>query len=90
MLADFLEMADYLITEGYKDPATVVAGSGLESHLRKMCAEGAASPAPEEKMKQWKYPVGWDEKRVRRVLEHYEAQSASIPAVRRSRCSLRP
>ena len=22
-----------------------------------------------------KYPVGWDEKRVRRLLEHYEAQS---------------
>ena len=22
-----------------------------------------------------KYPVGWDEERVRRVLEHYEAQS---------------
>lgn len=21
------------------------------------------------------YPVGWDEKRVRRVLEHYESQS---------------
>jgi hypothetical protein len=21
------------------------------------------------------YPVGWDEERVRRVLEHYEAQS---------------
>ncbi len=26
-------------------------------------------------MKQSKYPVGWDEERVRRVLEHYEAQS---------------
>ena len=26
-------------------------------------------------MKQPKYPVGWDEERVRRVLEHYEAQS---------------
>jgi hypothetical protein len=22
-----------------------------------------------------KYPVGWDEERVRRVLEHYETQS---------------
>jgi hypothetical protein len=37
--------------------------------------EGAASPAPEEEMRQSKYPVGWDEERVRRVLEHYEAQS---------------
>jgi len=26
-------------------------------------------------MSQSKYPVGWDEERVRRVLEHYETQS---------------
>jgi hypothetical protein len=26
-------------------------------------------------MKESKYPVGWDEERVRRVLEHYESQS---------------
>lgn len=26
-------------------------------------------------MSQPKYPVGWDEERVRRVLEHYETQS---------------
>ena len=26
-------------------------------------------------MRQPRYPVGWDEERVRRVLEHYEAQS---------------
>ena len=26
-------------------------------------------------MKQSKYPIGCDEERVRRVLEHYEAQS---------------
>ena len=26
-------------------------------------------------MTQSKYPAGWDEERVRRVLEHYEAQS---------------
>lgn len=26
-------------------------------------------------MKQSKYPPGWDEERVRRVLEHYETQS---------------
>jgi len=25
-------------------------------------------------MSQSKYPVGWDEERVRRVLEHYETQ----------------
>jgi hypothetical protein len=26
-------------------------------------------------MKQAKFPQGWDEERVRRVLEHYETQS---------------
>ena len=26
-------------------------------------------------MTQSKYPAGWDEERVRRVLQHYEAQS---------------
>jgi hypothetical protein len=26
-------------------------------------------------MRQPKYPAGWDERRVRRVLEHYETQS---------------
>lgn len=26
-------------------------------------------------MKQSKYPAGWDEERVRRVLEHYESQT---------------
>jgi hypothetical protein len=29
-------------------------------------------------MRQSKYPVGWDEERVRRVLEHYEAQSDAV------------
>jgi hypothetical protein len=26
-------------------------------------------------MRQSKYPAGWDEERVRRVLEHYEGQA---------------
>ena len=30
-------MADYLIQQGYKDQAAVVAGSVLEEHLRKLC-----------------------------------------------------
>lgn len=36
--------------------------------------EGAATPA-EEIMKATKYPAGWDEARVRRVLDHYEQQT---------------
>jgi hypothetical protein len=34
MFADFLEMADHLLGEGYKDAAAVIAGSTLEGHLR--------------------------------------------------------
>ncbi len=30
-------MADYLLTEGYKDPAAVLAGGVLEEQLRKLC-----------------------------------------------------
>ena len=37
VFADFLEMADHLLSQGYKDPAAVVTGSVLEEHLRKLC-----------------------------------------------------
>lgn len=37
IFADFLDMADYLLEQHYKDPAAVVAGSVLEEHLRKLC-----------------------------------------------------
>jgi hypothetical protein len=37
LFADFLEMADYLLTETYKDPAAVLASGVLEEHLRKLC-----------------------------------------------------
>jgi hypothetical protein len=30
---------------------------------------------PTTKMKQSKFPAGWDEQRVRRVLKHYEQQT---------------
>lgn len=36
VFSDFLEMAEYLLTEGYKDPAAVIAGGVLEEHLRKL------------------------------------------------------
>lgn len=35
IFADFLNMADYLLQQGYKDPAAVVIVSVLEEHLRK-------------------------------------------------------
>lgn len=34
---DFLEMAEYLLNEGYKDPSAVMIGSVLEEHLRQLC-----------------------------------------------------
>lgn len=36
VFADFMEMADELVTAGYKDAAAVIAGSVLEEHLRKL------------------------------------------------------
>lgn len=36
VFADFLEMAQHLCDSNYKDPSAVLAGSTLESHLRKM------------------------------------------------------
>src|SRR5262249_14101249 len=43
VFADFLESADHLLTEGYKDAAAVIAGSVLEDQLRKL---GAKSNLP--------------------------------------------
>ena len=37
IFTDFLEMAKYLLEEGYKDPAAVLVGGVLEEHLRKLC-----------------------------------------------------
>jgi hypothetical protein len=41
VFADFLEMADHLQREGYKDAAAVIAGSSLEAHLRRLCVAKA-------------------------------------------------
>jgi hypothetical protein len=37
VLADFLEMAEHLLSQGYKDPSAVLIGSVLEEHLRQLC-----------------------------------------------------
>jgi hypothetical protein len=39
IFADFTDMADYLLQQGYKDPAAVIIGSVLEAHLRKLCGK---------------------------------------------------
>lgn len=41
LFSDFLEMADYLLKEGYKDPAAVLIGGVLEEHLRKLCLKNS-------------------------------------------------
>lgn len=45
VFADFLEMADHLLSQGYKDPAAVMAGSVLEEHLRKLCDKSGVPTA---------------------------------------------
>lgn len=37
IFTDFIEMADYLLEENYKDPAAVILGSVLEENLRNLC-----------------------------------------------------
>lgn len=37
LFADFLEMAEHLLGQGYKDPAAVLIGGVLEEHLRALC-----------------------------------------------------
>ena len=37
IFSDFLEMAEYLLSEGYKDAAAVITGSVLEQHIIKLC-----------------------------------------------------
>jgi hypothetical protein len=39
LFSDFIEMAEHLLSEGYKDPAAVVVGSTLEEHLRQLCVK---------------------------------------------------
>ena len=47
--SDFLEMAQHLLDEGYKDPAAVMAGSVLEEHLRQLCQKhGIATEATKQ------------------------------------------
>ena len=37
LFGNFLDMANHLLEEGYKDPAAVLAGGTLEEHLRQLC-----------------------------------------------------
>lgn len=43
IFSDFLEMSEYLLKEGYKDPSAVMIGSVLEEHLRHLCNKNGIS-----------------------------------------------
>lgn len=43
VFGDFLEMAQHLVTTGYKDAAAVIAGATLESHLRALCVKNGVA-----------------------------------------------
>jgi hypothetical protein len=40
---DFLEMAEYLLDDGYKDASAVIIGGVLEEHLRKLCSKNGVA-----------------------------------------------
>ncbi len=48
VFADFLDMADHLLEEGYKDRAAVMGGGVLEEHLRKLYNKHIISTSGEE------------------------------------------
>lgn len=50
LFSDFLEMAEYFLEGGYKDPAAVMAGGVLEEHLRKLCGKYGVPLAPKPKL----------------------------------------
>lgn len=41
IFSDFLEMAEHLLNENYKDPAAVMVGSVLEEHLRQLAIDNS-------------------------------------------------
>lgn len=43
LFADLLETAQYFLSEGHKDPAAVMIGGVLESHLRQLCLKNNIS-----------------------------------------------
>lgn len=43
IFSDFLETAEYLLEQRYKDPAAVIVGSTLEEHLRQLCRKNNIS-----------------------------------------------
>ncbi len=51
VFSDFIEMAEHLLSNGYKDAAAVIAGATLESHLRKLCVKFGVSTESNQRVK---------------------------------------
>ena len=51
IFSDYIEMAEYLLEEGYKDPTAVITGSTLEEHLRKLCIKNGIDIMSSGKLK---------------------------------------
>lgn len=48
VFTDFLDMADHLLEQGYKDPAASLIGAVLEDDLRRICVKNSLSLKPLE------------------------------------------
>lgn len=51
LFSDFLDMGEYLLKEGYKDPAAVIIGGVLEEHLRKLCVKNSITTTVDDQPK---------------------------------------
>ena len=51
VFSDFISMAEYLLKEGYKDPAAVIIGGVLEEHLRKLCLRNTITTTVDDRPK---------------------------------------
>jgi hypothetical protein len=51
LFSDFLDMAEHLLEQGYKDAAAVMVGSVLEEHLRQLCHRHSVDLADEKEGK---------------------------------------
>jgi hypothetical protein len=48
LFSDFLEMAEHLLSERYKDAAAVIIGTVLEEHLRQLCIKNGLAIEDED------------------------------------------
>ena len=57
LFTDFLDMAEYLLNEGYKDPAAVIIGSVLEENLRQLTLKSELPIIQSDKISNKQTPI---------------------------------